>query len=210
MTLTEKIVNNDSAPPARRRRAPEAARDNILEAAEAMLVAEGPQALKLAEVARAAGVSNATVLHHFGSIAEVQTALMERMVRQLTDRVLAITREGAGSPQSAEAALIALFDAFEARGAARLAAWLELTGEAGRLGGVRAAVQEVMAASADTFGRAPGDAHADFILAGIALALAAGLFGPTLGILLGRPASRARELGVALLLARQREAIGGV
>ena len=65
------------------RRAPEAARDNILAAAERLLVEQGPLALKLVDVAAAAGVANASVLHHFGSIDDVHAALMERMVAQL-------------------------------------------------------------------------------------------------------------------------------
>ena len=51
-----------------RRRSAAAARDNILEAAESILRAHGPLELKLASVAAAAGVSTATVLHHFGAI----------------------------------------------------------------------------------------------------------------------------------------------
>jgi AcrR family transcriptional regulator len=210
MALVDKIVNKESPPQARRRRAPEAARDNILIAAEAMLIAQGPQSLKLAEVARAAGVSNASVLHHFGSIAGVQTALMERMVRALTDRVLAITRQGAGSVQSAEAGVVALFDAFETRGAARLAAWLELTGEARRLTVVRTAVREVIEAGAGAYAQVTAEEREAFILACVATALGVGLLGPTLSELLGKPPSRAREAALSMLLERQRQAIGGV
>lgn len=63
-------------------------RANILAAAEALLTEKGPQALKLADVAKAAGVVHATVLHHFGSIADVQAALAERMIRQLVEQIL--------------------------------------------------------------------------------------------------------------------------
>jgi AcrR family transcriptional regulator len=209
MTIIDKIVNKESAAHPRRRRAPEAARENILEAAEAMLIGEGPRSLKLAEVARAAGVSNASVLHHFTSIAGVQAALMERMVRQLTDQVLAITRQGAGSIQSAEASLIALFDAFETKGAARLAAWLELTGEARQLTVVRAAVQEVIEASGRAFDEVAIEDRESFTLACIATALGVGLFGPTLSVLLGKPPGRAREAALTMLRDRQRQAIGG-
>jgi AcrR family transcriptional regulator len=76
--------------PARVRRSSEAARENILAACEAILLEKGPQALKLADVAAGAGVANATVLHHFGSVDGVQTALMARMIRQLVERIEAI------------------------------------------------------------------------------------------------------------------------
>jgi AcrR family transcriptional regulator len=210
MTLVDKTVNNyieqnvssDAAVTTRRRRAPEAARDNILAAAEAMLIATGPQALKLADVARAAGVSNASVLHHFGSIDGVQTALMERMIRQLVDRILAATSPAAGPLDTAAQSVVAIFDAFETRGAARLAAWLELTGEARRLTLVREAVREVIAVRVQQYPGVSPDDLEDFTLACIVTALGVGLFGHTLGALLGKPDGRAREVALSLLLER--------
>ena len=212
MNLIDKNINKTLAaePRRRRRRRPAAARDNVLIAAEAMLIADGPQSLKLTQVARAAGVSNATVLHHFGSIAGVQTALMERMVRALVDEVLAISiQDPANTPPTGQG-LIALFDAFETRGAGRLTAWLELAGEAGRLTVIRDAVREVVAVRAAQFTRVPPQALEDFLLACIAMALAVGLFGPTLSELLGRPSGRAREVALALLFARLRDAFTAV
>ncbi len=210
MTTIDKNLDSELREPARRRRLPEAARDNILGAAESMLIAEGPQSLKLADVARAAGVSNATVLHHFGSITDVQTGLMERMVRRLVDEVLDITNRTADSAQSAGEGVMALFDAFEAKGAARLAAWLELTGEAHRLTLVRAAVREVIDARVGQYARVPADILEDFILASITMALAVGLFGPTLADLMGKPSGRTREVVLSLLLARLQQAIAAV
>ena len=77
--LTDKNVYKKSRTsrktvPPRLRRSPEASRENILAAAEAILTASGPLDLKLTEVAGHAGVVTATVLHHFGSIDGVQTA----------------------------------------------------------------------------------------------------------------------------------------
>ena len=117
--------------PPRVRRSPEAARENILAAAEALLVEQGPQAIKLADVARAAGVVHANVIHHFGSIGGVETALMERMIRRLADKIIVGFNAADATPGFGAQAL---FDAFEAKGAARLAAWLELTGEGRRIG----------------------------------------------------------------------------
>jgi AcrR family transcriptional regulator len=214
MTLTKKNVNSVPSTEPRRRRLPKDARDNILAAAEAMLIADGPQSLKLVEVARAAGVSNATVLHHFGSIDDVQGALMERMVRQLVDEVLASTH-GGGDPAMNAGALnagegvIALFDAFERKGAARLAAWLELRGEARRLTAVRGAVREVIDARVCQFPRISVEALEDFMLASITMALAVGLFGSTLAELMDKPAGRAREVALRLLLTQMQKAISG-
>ncbi len=191
------ISTSGTAP--RTRRSPEAARENILAAAEAILVASGPQHLKLAEVARGAGVVHASVLHHFGSIDGVQNALMARMVQQLVARVLATTAEARNPAQVAGIGIEALFDAFEARGAARLAAWLELTGESRRLTLVREAVREVIAVRAPLDNGVSADAMEDFMLASISIALGVGLFGATLSALLGKPESRARDVALALL-----------
>ena len=181
------------------RRSPEAARENILAAAEAILVEQGPQALKLADVAKAAGVVHANVIHHFGSIAGVETALMERMIRQLADKVIAVIQKddsyiGMGAQ--------ALFDAFETKGTARLAAWLEMTGEGKRMTLVRDVVDEIIDTRVAREAVPNREAVVDFILLNIILAVGVGLFGPTLSELLGRPSGRARELAQALIQER--------
>ncbi len=181
------------------RRSPEAARENILAAAEAILVEQGPQALKLADVAKAAGVVHANVIHHFGSIAGVETALMERMIRQLADKVIAVIQQddsyiGMGAQ--------ALFDAFESKGTARLAAWLEMTGEGRRMTLVRDVVDEIIDTRVAREAVPNREAVVDFILLNIILAVGVGLFGPTLSELLGRPSGRARELAQALIQER--------
>ena len=174
-----------------------------MDAAEEVLIAKGPQALKLSSVARAAGVSNASVLHHFGSVDGVQTALMERMVRTLVGDVLAIAGQGPASARTAAEAVTALFDAFEARGAARLAAWLELTGEGRRLTETRAALQDVLSVQMALYGEDAREALEDFVLASITMALAVGLFGPALSDLLGVSLSAARQRStLELLLSR--------
>lgn len=189
-----------SARPPRARRSPEAARENILAAAESLLLEKGPQALKLTDVAARAGIAHATVLHHFGSIGDVQTALMERMIRQLVSQILEGEPPGdAAAPPEASAR--ALFDAFESRGAARLAAWLELTGEAKRLTMVREAVQEVIARRMVRNGLEPAAAE-DLILMSVLLAMGVGLFAPSLEQLMGRPPGTGRRLALELLRGR--------
>ncbi len=186
-----------SKPAPRVRRSPEASRDNILIAAERLLVRTGPQTLRLADVAKEAGVANATVLHHFGTIDAVQAALMEKMIVELVSGLLAM--DVPEDPRAARAAAMQnLFDAFETKGAARLAAWLEMTGESRRLSSVRSAVQTVVrqkigASAADE------DWLEDAVLISVILAIGVGLFGPTLGELLGKPKGRARAVALKLL-----------
>jgi AcrR family transcriptional regulator len=180
------------------RRAPEAARDNILNAAEQVLLEQGPLALKLADVAAAAGVANASVLHHFGSIDALHAALMERMVAQLIADVLAIADEGGKRDDQQEAVFHALFDVFENRGAARLAAWLELTGEWRRMTHVREAVRNVVMRRA-SFGDVTPKQAEDLVLISVALAMGVGLFGRSLADLMGKPEGRTRKVAVDVL-----------
>lgn len=189
-----------SAPrPTRVRRSPEAARENILAAAEAILVEKGPQALKLADVAKAAGVVHANVIHHFGSISGVETALMERMIRALADKVITGFNTGGATPGFGAQAL---FEAFETKGAARLAAWLELTGEGRRMTLVREVVDEIIQTRLAQDLGLDREKVVDFILLNIILAVGTGLFGPTLSELLGRPPDRARELALEMVQGR--------
>ena len=178
------------------RRSPEAARENILAAAERLLVSQGPQALKLTDVAVEAGVANASVLHHFGSIDDVQTALMERMVADLVARILAISEANDGEPSPAGAQ--ALFDAFEAPGVARLAAWLEMTGEATRMTTVRDAVQTVVARLSNRPGLTAEEAE-DLIMVSVVLAMGVGLFGRAFSRLMGKSAGHTRALAMEML-----------
>lgn len=185
------------------RRAPEAARDNILAAAEGVLVERGPLALKLADVAAAAGVANASVLHHFGSIDALHAALMERMVAQLIADVLALADEGGERDDKQEAVFQALFDVFETRGAARLAAWLELTGEWRRMTHIRDAVRSVVIKRA-SFGDVTPKQAEDLVLISVAMAMGVGLFGHSLAELMGKPEGRTRKVAVDALRAFHR------
>lgn len=175
-----------------------AARDNILNGAEKLLIEQGPLALKLSEVAAAAGVANASVLHHFGSIEALRAALMERMVGQLIADVMAIADEGGKRDDQQEAVFQALFDVFENRGAARLAAWLELTGEWRRMTHVREAVREVVVRRA-SFGDVTPKQAENLVLISVALAMGVGLFGHSLAELMGKPEGRTRKVGAEVL-----------
>jgi TetR/AcrR family transcriptional regulator, repressor for neighboring sulfatase len=182
----------------RTRRSPEASRDNILSAAEALLLAEGPQAIKLADVAGRAQIAHATILHHFGSIADLQTALMERMIRRLVDELVAAHDRAAETGQFTDAGIQAVFDTFEGKGAARLAAWLELTGEVKRLTMVRDAVRTAVASRAARTGLSLAEAE-NQALVSVVLAMGTGLFGRSLAELMGRPPGTTRQLALDFL-----------
>jgi len=180
------------------RRAPAEARDNILNAAEKLLLERGPLALKLADVAAAAGIANASVIHHFGSIDDLHAALMERMVAQLIADVLAIADQGGERDDQQEAVFHALFDVFEKRGASRLAAWLELTGEWRRMTHIRDAVRDVVLKRA-SFGDVTPQQAEDLVLISVAMAMGVGLFGHSLAELMGKPEDHASALATEVL-----------
>ena len=183
------------------RRSPEASRENILAAAESLLTQKGPQALKLADVAKAAGVVHATVLHHFGSIADLHAALAERMIRQLVDKILATPPPDDGPAWRTLSGIDDLFDAFEAPGAARLAAWMQLTDEMRGLTVVGEAVQSVVTGRVMREGL-DADTARDIVLVSVLLALGTGLFGRSLAALTGASPERPRELAIELMRLR--------
>src|SRR3546814_9519811 len=65
---------------------PQESRDAALEAARALLLESGPQAVTLKAVAARIGRTHANLLHHFGSAAGLQKALIERMAGAITSR----------------------------------------------------------------------------------------------------------------------------
>jgi AcrR family transcriptional regulator len=73
----------------RHRRQPEEAKRLILDAAEACMTAGGPAGLRLQDVARTAGVSHPTILHHFGSREGLVRALNLRSLEALRNSVIA-------------------------------------------------------------------------------------------------------------------------
>lgn len=189
-------IRKDKQP--RIRRTPEESRANILASAERLLTEQGPQTLRLADVAKEAGVANATVLHHFGTIDGVHTALMERMIAELVEKVMAIELTEDTEVSRAQA-LTTLFEAFEQKQASKLAAWLELTHQAGRLTNVRQVVRDVTRTKFH-HQNVPEDVVEDVMLVCITLALGVGLFGQTLSEMLGKPPSRAKEMALSVLM----------
>ena len=81
--------------PVKRRRGA-VAREEALEAARDLLLAGGPAAVTLKAVGERMGVGHANLIHHFGSAAGLQGALMDAMVRDLAQRIEAGLNEGLG------------------------------------------------------------------------------------------------------------------
>jgi AcrR family transcriptional regulator len=113
----------------RRRRTADAARREILEAAQRRLAQSGPTGLRLQDVAADVGISHPAVLHHFGSREGLVHAVIQQAIVGLQEdlvRSLSATQQGEAPDTAAlfEHVFETLFD----QGHARLMAWLLLSG----------------------------------------------------------------------------------
>lgn len=192
-------------PAPRRRLTAEGAKDTILDAAEAILNAHGPQGLKLADIAKGAKITNGNVLHHFGSVEDVHNALLTRLVKRLVDRVLKITNSPWTEDQRMTMAIREMFEAFEDKSTSRLAAWLVMTDRTNELDEMSAAIRQVLS-EIDRVRAAGPRAHQHsgtvqgFVMLGVVSALAAGLFGKHVSRLFGMEDTAARDVALGALL----------
>jgi len=107
----------------RRRRSPELARLEIMEAAERVFVEFQPDAVGLKEIAAEAGVSHALITHYFGTYAGLIEAVLERRIRSLREVLLARLRETGALSRPAEL-LEVLFHGLSDPVHLRLAKWM--------------------------------------------------------------------------------------
>lgn len=113
------------------RRTAQEARESLLDAAELLLLREGPEAIRVVDVAERAGLTHPTLLHHFGSREGLMAALTRRASDRLQVEVNRIFGEVPPAPGRAERTIAAFDHAaaeIEERGLARLLAWLVLAG----------------------------------------------------------------------------------
>ena len=184
--------------PVRRRRGA-AAREEALEAARDLLLSGGPAAVTLKAVGERMGVGHANLIHHFGSAAGLQGALMDRMVRDLADRIEAGLGAGRDDVEP-DRLMTAVFDAFGHGGASQMAAWLALAREQARAESFAQVVRDLadrLAAMAPDDPRAAERAKALVVTAAY-MAFAEGLIGDILTPMLGAPDGLGRDLALKL------------
>src|ERR1041385_5258476 len=110
------------------RRSAGEARQRILEAAEARLIAQGPGAIKVQAIARDLGLSDPAIHYHFGSQEGLVEALIRFGGRRLKDGVHEAVRSWSGDSVDVRQLVELVGDTFGDRGYARLAAWMALAG----------------------------------------------------------------------------------
>ncbi len=188
--------------PVKRRRGA-VAREEALEAARDLLLSGGPAAVTLKAVGERMGVGHANLIHHFGSAAGLQGALMDAMVRDLAERIEAGLNEGSGEGREGvepDRLMTVVFDAFGKGGASQMAAWLALAREQGRAESFGEVVRDLadrLAAMAPDDPRAAERARS-LVMTAAYMAFAEGLIGDILTPMLGAPEGLGRELALKL------------
>lgn len=184
----------------RRRMSPKESRDAALEAARALLVESGPQAVTLKAVSSRIGRTHANLLHHFGSAEGLQKALIGRMASAITTTIReAVLRARAGD-QGPDEVVNLTFDAFDTGGAGALASWMILSGNEDALDPILTAIHDLVDELAEGHPGGERPIHEETLQL-VLMALGDALLGAPMARALGLPREKARELAKEMLLA---------
>jgi len=118
--------------PARKRRTPEQARAELLDAAEQLLSQHGPDAIGLRDVADAAQVSHGLITHYFKTYEGLVEAVFARRTERLAERLVAAFAHSDG-PTDIDALVRLLLTLVSEPAHLRLVAWAVLSGRAQRV-----------------------------------------------------------------------------
>ena len=180
----------------RKRLTQEESRTVALEAARALLIELGPQAVTLKAVAARIGRTHANLLHHFGSAAGLQKALAEHLAvticATIEEAVLA-SRAGEGT---AREVVDLTFDAFDKEGGGALATWMLMNGNEDALDPLLEAIHELV----DDLGDHESGRMHDVTHALCLMALGDALMGGPLAQSLGLPRTSARDMAERMLI----------
>lgn len=183
----------------KKRLSPEESQAAALEAAREILIESGPQAVTLKAVAARVDRTHANLLHHFGSAAGLQQALIEKMAAFITTTIReTVFRQRAGDQNPREVVDLA-FDAFDTGGAGALASWMILSGNENALDPILQAIHDLVEELREDHSEDEAPIE-DETMQLVLMALGDALFGGPLSRALGVPRSRAREIALESLL----------
>ncbi|WP_423601991.1 TetR/AcrR family transcriptional regulator [Sphingomonas sp. MS122] len=195
--------------PERKRLSPEESRDAALEAARAILIEAGPQAVTLKAVAARIGRTHANLLHHFGSAAGLQRALARSLAENVCNQIAGLIQEAhaneeaRGEAKPREVVDLA-FDAFDKSGAGALASWMILSGNEDALDPILDVIHQLVDQIAAVEGEESSVALREDTLSLVLMAMGDALLGEPLAKSLDLPRGAAREIALRQLTASPR------
>lgn len=180
----------------RRRLSPEESRATALDAARAILVEEGPQAVTLKAVAARMNRTHANLLHHFGSAAELQAALAAHLAQAICGTIEGAVLKARAGEGSARTIVDMIFDAFDREGGGKLASWMALSGNRNALDPIVDAIHALV----EHLDRTTGTTRRELTLTLVLLALGDAQMGAALAPSLKLPRDAARDIAERLLV----------
>lgn len=192
---------------ARRRLSPAESRDVALDAARALLLEAGPQAVTLKAVSGRIGRTHANLLHHFGSASGLQKALMADLAEDIVATIADAVGRAHASDHDPREVVNLTFDAFDKEGAGALASWMILSGNDDALDPILEAIHGLVdrLVAAHDF---DSDKLREETLTLVLIALGDALLGAPMAKALQLPRGSAREMAVRMLVNAQRELEG--
>jgi AcrR family transcriptional regulator len=183
---------------ARKRLSPGESRDAALEAARALLLEAGPQAVTLKAVAARIGRTHANLLHHFGSAAGLQKALAASLAGAVTAKIAAAVLRARAGDQDPREVVDLTFDAFGKEGAGALASWMILNGNEDALDPILEAIHRLVDEIAEGHDDQAMPLHEETLQLTL-MALGDALLGGPMARALSLPREKAREMAAAAL-----------
>lgn len=181
----------------RKRLSHEESRAAALEAARALLIETGPQAVTLKAVAARVGRTHANLLHHFGSASGLQKALAGHLAQTICGSIgeaVIASRAGIGT---AREVVDLTFDAFGREGGGALSSWMLLSGNEDALDPIVQAIHDLVNDLAVPGGAVMRATTLTLVL----MALGDALMGDALTGSLTLPRDAARDTAEAMLIA---------
>lgn len=178
----------------RRRSRSEDVQAAALEAARDILLTRGPPALTLKAVADVLGMTHANLIHHFGSANGLQTALMAKMIQDVSKALDGVVEKLQSGELPLLGVLSEVFDLYQESGGGQLTAWLALRHVTEGLEPIAESLQGLVAALAEQAGRSepPDGPIGQAVLLACHAAVAESLVGPQLETMLGFQPGAAR------------------
>jgi AcrR family transcriptional regulator len=115
-----------------------------LDAARALLIESGPQAVTLKAVAARMGRTHANLLHHFGTAAQLQRSLASHLAQAICGTIADTVLANRAGLASAREVVDLTFDAFENEGGGALASWMALNGNQDALDPIVSAIHDMV------------------------------------------------------------------